>query len=125
MLRTRRIFTSENLARLRHMAEGGVSASEIAGTLGSTPGSVRVVCSRHKIKLKRGRRSVVPAAQSVDSFQPRIPDHIIRAYLPAPLFGEFSRKAEHLRLSASGLASHLLMAIATSNIYEAVLDDDT
>lgn len=124
MLRTCRVFTPENLALMRHMAEQGSSASEIASTIGSTPGSVRVVCSHHKIRLKRERRSADPPRQTAVRRMRRMPDHIIRAHIPAPHFGNFNRKAEHLQLSASDLASNLLTAIATSNIYEAVLDDD-
>jgi hypothetical protein len=43
--------------------------------------------------------------------------------MPAQLFVEFHRKAEHLRMSPSVLASNLLAAITLSNIFEAVLDD--
>jgi hypothetical protein len=50
--------------------------------------------------------------------------HDIVAHMPASLYAEFHRKAEHLNLSPSGLASNLLTAITTSNIFEAVLDDD-
>jgi hypothetical protein len=49
--------------------------------------------------------------------------HDIIAHMPAPLFVEFHRKAEHLRMSPSVLASNLLAAITLSNIFEAVLDD--
>jgi hypothetical protein len=51
-------------------------------------------------------------------------DHTIVAHMPAPLFVEFHRKAEHLQVPVSILASNLLAAIATSNIYDAVLDDE-
>lgn len=124
MPRAYRIFTSQNLTRIRHMAEQGSSTLEIARTIGSTPGSVRVVCCHHKIRLVRRKRSVDPAPQTDISHMDRTPEHIIRAHMPAPLFDEFNRKAEQLQLSPSDLASHLLVAIATSNIYEAVLDDD-
>jgi len=83
---------------------------EIAKFIGSTPGSVRVVCSHHKIKLAREQRSV--------SFHP------IVALLPESLSIEFHRKAEDLEIPASVLARRLLAAIVVSNIYEAVLDDD-
>jgi hypothetical protein len=109
---------------MRHMAEQGHSGFEIANTIGSTPGSVRVVCSHHKIRLKRGRRSVDQALQNSVHQVQRASDHTIMAHMPAPLFVEFYRKAENLQISASGLASNLLAAIATSNIYEAVLDDE-
>ena len=123
-MRRRRIFTSEKLSLMRVMAEQGCSASEIARTIGSTPGSVKVMCSHHKIRLKRGRRHVYPTQQAADCRIHPMPDHIIRAHMPATLFSDFSRKAEDLQLSASSLASNLLAAIASSRIYEAVLDDD-
>jgi hypothetical protein len=116
--RLRRVFTPQNIALMRGMAENGSSALEIAQTVGSTPGSIRVVCSHHKIRLKRRRRaSLIPLVHS-----PSI--HDIVAHMPASLYAEFHRKAEDLKLSASALASNLLAAITTSNIFEAVLDDD-
>jgi len=124
MGRNCRVFTLENLTLMRHIAEQGGSSIDIANTIGSTPASVKVMCCRHKIRLKRGRRSKNATSQSTDGSRPRTMAHIIRAHLPTPLFSEFSRKAEDLQLSASGLASNLLAAIATSRIYEAVLDDD-
>ena len=118
MPRLRRVFTLQNIARMRGMAENGSSALEIAQSLGSTAGSVRVVCSHHNIRLKRGRRArLIPLVHS-----PSI--HDIVARMPASLYAEFHRKAEHLKLSPSALASNLLTAITTSNIFEAVLDDD-
>jgi hypothetical protein len=123
MLRNYRVFTPKNLSLMRHMAEQGGSALEIAKTIGSTPGSVRVVCSHHKIRLKRGRRSVDQAMQNSTHQMHCGADHAIMAHLPVPLFDEFHRKAENLQMSASGLASNLLAAIALSDIYEAVLDD--
>jgi hypothetical protein len=118
--RYRRVFTPQNIARMREMAENGSSALEIAHTVGSTPGSVRVVCSHHNIRLKRSRRASgigLPLGRS-----PSIHDVVAR--MPASLYAEFHRKAEYLRISPSALASNLLAAITTSNIFEAVLDDD-
>ena len=118
MPRLRRVFTLQNIARMRGMAENGNSALEIAQSLGSTAGSVRVVCSHHNIRLKRRRRARLIALV----YSPSI--HDIVAHMPASLYAEFHRKAEHLNLSPSALASNLLTAITTSNIFEAVLDDD-
>jgi hypothetical protein len=109
---------------MRQMAEQGGSAIEIARTIGSTPGSVRVVCCHHKIRLKRGPRAVYHVPHTAACYTQRKADQVIRAQMPKLLFVEFGRKAEQLQLSAPGLASRLLTAIATSNIYEAVLDDD-
>ena len=121
MLRSGRVFTPQNIARMREMAENGSSALEIAQTIGSTPGSVRVVCSHHNIRLKRGRRTRAISLPLVRS--PSI--HDVVAHMPASLYAEFHRKAGHLKMSPSALASNLLVAITTSNIFEAVLDDDT
>jgi hypothetical protein len=119
MLRYGRIFTPQNVGRMREMAENGSSASEIAHVLGSTPGSVRVVCSRHKIPLRRGRRASKISLPLIRS--PSI--HDIVAHIPGPLYAAFHRKAEHLRMSPSALASSLLVAITVSDIFDAVLDE--
>jgi len=123
MLRNCRVFTPKNLSLMRHMAEQGHSAFEIAKTIGSTPGSVRVTCSHHKVRLKRGRRPADQALQKPIHQVPGGSDHAIVAHLPAPLVVEFYQKAENLQVSPSGLAKNLLVAIVTSNIYDAVLDD--
>lgn len=121
-----RIFTSENLALMRQMAAQGFSAREIAHAIGSTPSSVRVKCSYQKIRLRRGRRrsseSLTPL-QSTDCGQSGEYHRSIVSYLPASVCAEFTRKANQLNLSASALASMLLNAIATSDLYKAVLDD--
>jgi hypothetical protein len=123
MRRNCRIFTPENLCLVRLMAEQGGSAFEIAGTPGSTPGSVRVVCCRHKIKLKRGRRPAQHAPESTFGQTQPVTRRVVTAQMPEPIFVEFNRKAQDLHLSPSSLASSLLLAIAMSDIYEAVLDD--
>jgi len=105
---TERIFTQNNLLTIRRMAEEGRSATEIAESIGSTPASVRVVCSHHKIKIGRG--------------QP--PDQSIVVCMDGTLSAEFRRKAEELQMPASVLATRLLSAIVISNIYEAVLDEE-
>jgi hypothetical protein len=114
MIRNGRIFTPHALGLMREMAERGSSAIEIARHIGSTPGSVRVKCSQHKIKIRNGKGA--PKLH-------RTPEHLIVVHMPAPLYVEFHRKAEHLQMPVSLLAGNLLAAITASNIYEAVLDD--
>ncbi len=121
MARDGRIFTAENFDLIRQMAARGNSAREIAKAIGSTPSSVRVKCSHQKIRLKRGRRH--PGVGHMRHALEHAPEHTVVAYMPAPLYAEFHRKALHLHRPVSILASMLLNAIATSNIYEAVLDD--
>ena len=103
---TERIFTQNNLLTIRRMAEDGRSATEIAKAIGSTPASVRVVCSHHKIKIGCGQ------------------EHTIVVRMDGTLSAEFRCKAEELQIPASVLATRLLSAIVISNIYEAVLDQD-
>jgi len=119
----RRVFTLQRLNLMRQMAGQGCSAPDIAKAIGSTPASVRVVCSRYKIRLKRGRG---PASRYVEQISEPVslaPEHMVVAYMPAPLYSAFHRKAAHLDKPVSMLASMLLNAIATSDIYKAVLDD--
>ena len=104
-------FTPDNLLRVRQMAAEGNSSIEIAKFMGATSASVKNVCSRHKIKIPRRRRSIKNALSK------------LVAHLPVSLSTEFHRKAEDLQVTASVLASRLLAAIVASNIYEAVLDD--
>jgi hypothetical protein len=117
-MRLIRVFTPNNLRRIQQMARDGSSSIEIAKSIGSTPASVRKKCCQHKIKIRRGRRSMRNAPVHPLS------DESIVAHLPASLSVEFHRKAEQLQIPASILASRLLAAIVDSNIYEAVLDDN-
>ena len=121
MSRQRRVFTSQGLDLMRQMAGQGCSAPDIAKAIGSTPASVRVVCSRHKIRLQRGRGPV--RIEQIPEHVSLAPEHMVVAYMPAPLYLEFNRKAAHLDKPVSILASMLLNAIASSDIYKAVLDD--
>ena len=112
-----RVFTSQNIARMRDMAENGSSSFEIAQAIGSTAASVRVQCSHHKIRIKRGQR-----ATELQHTPSRLTNNIV-THMPTSLYVEFQRKAAHLRISPSVLASNLLAAITISDIFEAVLDD--
>jgi hypothetical protein len=118
-----RVFTLQKLALMQQMASQGCSALDIATAIGSTPPSVRVMLSRHKIRLKRGRRLVPGQIEQLAERAGLAPEHMVVAYMPAPLYTEFNRKAADLDKPVSILASMLLNAIATSDIYKAVLDD--
>jgi hypothetical protein len=120
---SRRVFTPQNLAIVRRMAEQGCSAPEIAKALGSTPSSVRVTCSRQQIRLRRGRGDAArpPLVQRPVDYEGRgVP---VVAYLAEPLYAEFRRQANDLQKPASDFASMLLSAIAESDLYKAVLDE--
>lgn len=119
MPRYRNVFTPLIISRIREMAENGRSSFDIARAIGSTAASVRAFCCRHKIRIKRKRRA--NGIRLARTSSPSIHDIVV--HMPAPLFVEFHRKAEHFRMSPSVLAANLLAAITLSNIFEAVLDD--
>jgi len=110
----RRVFTPSAINTLRGLVGQGKSASEIAGVIGSTAGSVRVKCSQLKIKLgRRGR----PGRKRQMAWQ-------IVICLSDADYAALKRKAADMQKSAVKLSGELLEAIISSNIYEAVLDDD-
>jgi hypothetical protein len=117
-----RVFTSENLIVVREMAARGCSAREIAEVIGSTPSSVRVKCSQQKIRLKRGRG---PGRSNGRFGGPEESRVRVVAYLPEQIYALLVQRALELRKPPSLLASMLLSAIATSELYRAVLDDAT
>lgn len=114
-----RVFTTENLLLVREMAARGCSAREIAEVIGSTPSSVRVKCSQQKIRLKRGRGR----SSNGRLGQPEESRVRVVAYLPEQIYAVLVQRAHELRKPPSMLASILLSAIATSELYQAVLDD--
>src|SRR5712691_1505907 len=118
----RRVFTPQTLALIRQMADRGCSAPEIARAIGSTPSSVRVKCSHHGIRLKRGPGGVTrpSSGHKPQEYVHQVP---VVAYMPAALYAKFNNKAGELRRPASAFASMLLTAIATNNLYRAILDD--
>jgi hypothetical protein len=114
----RRVFTPAAIKAIREMASQGKSASEIAATIGSTPASVRVKCCQLKIQLsRRGRPSLVP------SFPQHPNEHKLVVYMRPDDYAALKRKAVQLHKSPVELAGMLLEAIASANIFEAVLDD--
>jgi hypothetical protein len=117
------VFTPQKVALMQQMAGAGCSAREIAEAIGSTPSSVRVVCSRQKIRLKGGRRLASGHVEQFAEHLNLVPEQMVVAYMSAPLFAEFNRKAANLGMPVSILASILLNVIASSDLYKAVLDD--
>jgi hypothetical protein len=118
-----RVFTPQKVALMQQMAGAGCSAREIAEAIGSTPSSVRVVCSRQKIQLKAGRRPASGHVAQLAAHVGLVPEQIVIAYMSAPVYVEFNRKAAELAIPASILASMLLNMIASNDLYKAVLDD--
>jgi hypothetical protein len=62
-MRPTKIFTKANVIKIKALADNGFGALQIADTIGSTPGSVCVMCSKMKIKLGRTKGSAVGASK--------------------------------------------------------------
>jgi hypothetical protein len=118
----RRVFTPQIMALIKQMIDEGSSAREIATTLGSTPASVRVTCAQLGIRLRR-RRGCVPRPVPPSGTLMRELQVPVVAYMPAEQYAEFTSRARALGTSAGTLASMLLSAIATSDLYKAVLEE--
>ena len=80
-------------------------------------------CSRQKIQLKGGRRLASGHVERLAAHVGLVPEQIVIAYMSAPVYVEFNRKAAELAMPASILASMLLNMIASNDLYKAVLGD--
>jgi hypothetical protein len=111
----RRIFTPTAIDTVRELAGQGHSAAQIAFVIGSTAGSVRVMCSNLGISLRqRGR----PRLRLTE------PHLIQKQMLLSPAVSiALEQKAAQKQQSAARLMEKLLEAIVTSDLYEAVLDE--
>jgi hypothetical protein len=113
-----RVFTRAVINVIRELASQGKTAAQIATIIGSTPGSVRVKCCRLKISLsRRGRPSLVPSFPSDN--QGKL---VVR--MRADDYAALTRRAQQMDRSPVELAAMLLEAVASGNIFEAVLGDD-
>ena len=111
----RRVFTTSAINTIRGLVGQGKSASEIAEVIGSTTGSVRVTCSQLKIKLRR---------QGQPGHIRQIAGQRLVICLSDADYAALERKAADMQKSAVELSGELLEAIISSDIYEAVLDND-
>ena len=117
-----RVFTPQNLILMQEMAARGCSAQEIADVIGSTASSVRVKCSKEKIRLKRGRGPARSPRRRAGQLEEPVQGVPIVAYLPGPVYAMLVKRAGELRKRPSVFASMLLSAVATGELYKAVLD---
>ena len=115
----RRVFTPTAIELIRELASQGKSAAAIAGVIGSTAASVRVKCCELKIKLsRRARPSLLRGWLHHNGEQKLV------VFLRPADYAALRQKAACRQKSAVELAEKLLQAIISSNLYEAVLDDD-
>jgi hypothetical protein len=115
----KRVFTPAAIQTIRELAAQEKTAAEIAGLLGSTAASVRVKCCHLKIHLsRRGRPTLVPALPAQAERETLV------IHMHPAKYAALKLRAAHMRKPIGELATMLLQAIISSNIYEAVLDED-
>jgi hypothetical protein len=104
-----KIFTKVNIIKIKALADNGFGSVQIAHDIGSTPGSVRVICSKMKIKLGRAKGYASSAKPYVK--------------VSEASFLELDRHARQKKISVRTLAALLLETIAKDNLFDAVLDE--
>jgi len=107
----RKIFTKANLIKMRTMAEQGYGAAHIAHEIKSTPGSVRVMCSNMKIKLRHTRGSSW------------IPRRWITFRVSETTFLQLDRYARQREMPVQTLVAQILEIMTKDNLFDAVLDE--
>ena len=117
MPRRGKIFTPATVRIVRHLADQGKSAAEIAEVIGSTAASVRVKCCQLKIRLRRGSGSLSERRRRPTRGEK------LDIYLDPAIYAGLKRKADALHRSVVDLAEKLLEAVVMSDIYDAVLDE--
>ncbi len=60
-------FTPERIEQIKNLVERGMGVNEIAATIGTTPGSLTVTASKHKLSLRRPRGEM----RTLGSLMPR------------------------------------------------------
>ena len=111
MARQKKI-TAAVLEQIPRLIERGISPDEIAARVGCTSGTLRVVCSKANISLRKTER-----------YKPGNHHAAIPVDLPGAMIGMFQREAGKRGLAVEAFASMLLKVIAQDNLYEAVLDE--
>ena len=128
-----RKFTPAVIVQIRSFVDDGLSASEIAETIGCTVGTLRVRCSQIGVSLRRTPSQVLPGRKGVSSNSPKANNRRVatgdRVSLSLQLshttVDQLRRRAAMKNLSESKFASLLLEIIAHDDLYDALLDDDS
>jgi hypothetical protein len=115
----KRVFTPAAIQTVRELAAQEKTAAEIARQLGSTAASVRVKCCHLKIRLsRRGRPTLVPTLPA------QVEREKLVIHMHPAKYAALKLRAARMQKPVDELATTLLQTIISSNIYEAVLDED-
>ena len=112
-------ITATVLEQIPRLIERGLSPDEIATRIGCTIGTLRVVCSKAKISLRRGGRRKL----TLPSGSRRRGRAAVALKLPEEAVDVLWHEADKRGLELTALASLLLAMIAQDNLCDAVLDE--
>jgi hypothetical protein len=129
MSMTKKIFTPEVLASIPQMVADGLRAEQIAALIGTTPTSLKVRCSQHKISLgKRGgpkgpRGPYGLRDKTLKAFATRLANIQLKIKVDAKTLSLIAMRAEKKGTTVDAVASRVLEIVARDNLYDAVIDD--
>jgi hypothetical protein len=109
------LFDQEVLELIPWWVEQGATMKEIAEWVGCQVNTLQVMCSRHRISLRKGGYR----AQINLSIKPREP-----ISLPESIARLVTRAADKLNRKPEQLISDLLEKITADNLFAAVLDEE-
>ena len=106
-------FTSEVLEAIPKWRASGATSEDIAEALGTTVGSLRVMCSQYGISLRTKTR----ANNSTNIHS------LLRKALSAEAWAGLCVEARRREVPVLHLAFTMLEIVAVDDLYEAVIDD--
>lgn len=107
MSREASIFTIEVMTRVRAMLASGMTAKQIADSIGCDVDSLRSACHKRNISLRRHRAQ---------------PTGLIRLDLPSSITDELRLEARRRGVTYDELAAEIIDAVVGDSLYAAVLD---
>jgi len=116
----KKLLTNSVLAQIPRWTECGLGPGEIAQKIGCTVGTLRVLCSRYRISLRRPSRS--GQQRLTGPTRDTTPTNLVLS-LPDETRVGLQARAGSLGLSDAELVSVLIDAIDRDDLYSAVLDD--
>lgn len=117
MGRTLTIYTPEVIRSIPIWIEQGLSPEDIAERIGTTVGSLKTSCSRHRIALRSKQRKV-------DAIFSGKAELVFRFPISRRALQTLRHQAARRGLAADALAGILIETIANDDLYAAVLDDE-
>lgn len=119
-------LTQEKLDQIPELLAQGKSALEIAELFGVTVGTLRVVCSRSQISLRKlgiGSRAGRPRLKPKPLEAPLQAKLQFTISLPKITMDELHLHARENGITGHDYVSKLLQIIVADNLYQAVLDE--